>query len=410
MSRPSGPAKILYIAPSIPYPLNNGMALRGYHLLRAYSKVGLVKLACFANDDGAAAEGVREFCEAVYPVPTNTILRREHGAGWQARWEMARTLVPAIATGFTSPQLSQLVARWTDWADVVHVAKLWMIPNAERLLGPGRRGGARTILDLDDIETVVKRRYLAVNRPTRWTRRVFERYDLWRLSRYQARALKRFDRVLVCSDRDRALLGHRNVAVIPNGATCPAQPLPEEGDGRTLLCVSNFAYPPNVEGLAFLVKDVLPLIRRDIPDVRLLVVGRKASANGLGLETDANIRVVSDPPSLEPYYREATISVVTLRIGGGTRLRILEAMALGRAVVSTSVGCEGLDVTDDEHLLVADDAPELARQCVTLLQDPDRRRRLAIRGRALVEERYTWDSIENRVRKAAEELLDARRH
>lgn len=408
MSRRSDPAKILYIAPSIPYPLNNGMALRGYHLLRAYSKVGVVKLACFAPDDEAAAEGVREFCEAVYTVPTNTIRRRPHGAGWRARWEMARTLVPTIASGFTSPQLSQLAARWIDWADVVHVAKLWMIPNAERLLASGRTG-ARTILDLDDVETVVRTRDLAVNRPTRWQRRVFEQYDLWRLSRYQARALNRFDRVLVCSDRDRVLLGHRNVAVIPNGATCPAKPLPEEGDGRTLLCVSNFAYPPNVEGLAFLVKDVLPLIRREIPDVRLLVVGRKASKNGLGLEGDANIRMVSDPPSLEPYYREATISVVTLRIGGGTRLRILEAMALGRAVVSTSVGCEGIDATDGEHLVVADDSPGLARLCVTLLRDPELRRRLAARGRALVEEKYTWDSIENRVSSATEELLGARR-
>jgi len=406
MSRRAGPVRILYIAPSIPYPLNNGMALRGYHMLRAYSTVGVVKLVCFAHDDGGGVEGVREYCEDVYTVPKRTILHRKHGAGWRARWEIARTLTPAIA-GNVSPQLTQLAAQWAGWADVVHVAKLWMVPTVEPSLArrPRRAG---TILDLDDVETVVRTRALTVNRPARWQRRVFERYDLLRLRWYQRRALSMFDRVLICSERDRKLLGQQHVVVIPNGATCPERALPDEPEGRTLLYVGNFAYSPNVDGLSFLVRDVLPLIRREIPDVRLLVVGRMASETGLGLQKDTSIHVVSDPPTLEPYYRQASVSVVSLRIGGGTRLRILEALALGRPVVSTSVGCEGLEVTDGEHLLIGDDSEGLARRCVALLRDPALRQRLAVRGRELVEEKYTWDSIESRVRSATEELLAAR--
>lgn len=408
MSRSPGPARILYIAPSIPYPLNNGMALRGYHMLRAYSTVGNVKLVCFTHDGGRDADGIREYCEAVCTVPSNTTFRREHGAGWRARWEMARMIAPEIATAFTSSALTKRVEEWGDWADLIHVAKLWMVPNAAPVLGQRHRRGG-TILDLDDVETVVRARALIVNRPARWQRRIFERYDLLRLRWYQRRALSAFDRVFVCSEPDRRLLGRSNVAVIPNGATYPERPLPEETGARTLMYVGNFAYPPNVDGLLFLVKDILPLIRRDIPDIRLLVVGRRAPDNIPEVQADPSIRVVADPPTLEPYYREATISVVSLRIGGGTRLRILEAFALGRPVVSTSVGCEGIDAADGEHLLVADTPQGMARQCVALLRDPALRQRLTVKARALVEQKYTWDSIQNRVGNAAVELLAARR-
>jgi glycosyltransferase involved in cell wall biosynthesis len=115
--------------------------------------------------------------------------------------------------------------------------------------------------------------------------------------------------------------------------------------------------------------------------------------------------VSADVPSVEPHYREATISVVPLRAGGGTRLKILEAFALGRPVVSTSVGCEGLDVIGGEHLFVADTPAAFAESCVTLLRNPGLRRTLTMNARQLAEQRYSWNAIEPQIGELVAELL-----
>lgn len=396
--------RILYIAPAQPYPLNTGMARRGFHLLRGYASVGVTRMVCF-GDEGESQEELRQYCEDIHTIPKSAISRRTHGSGWRARLEMMGTLDPTLVSRFESPQMGAIVERLADWPDLVHVAKLWMVPNVARLLHR-KRPLAATILDLDDVETVVQRRALTANRADRWHRRAFERYDLIRLWWYQRRALQTFDRVFVCSDQDRQQLGQKNVLVIPNGATVPDSPLPDDTDDRTLLYTCNLSYQPNVDGLLFLVNDVLPLVRREIPDVSLLVAGSGPSQQVLDLQRDPRIQVVGSPPSLEPFYRQATVAVVSLRVGGGTRLRILEALALGRPVVSTSIGCEGLSVTAGEHLLVADDAEGLARSCVTLLRDRPLRRRLAAQGRELVKQQYSWGSIEERVRACARSVLE----
>jgi glycosyltransferase involved in cell wall biosynthesis len=163
-----------------------------------------------------------------------------------------------------------------------------------------------------------------------------------------------------------------------------------------------------VDGLLFFVREIFPLVRREVSGARLLVVGSSIPADVQRLHDGDSISVVGDAESLEPYYRQATAAVVSLRIGSGTRLRILEAFAFGRPVVSTTVGCEGLEVTPGEHLLVADDPRGLAQACVTLLREPELRRRLVARSRQLVEAKYNWESVEEQVRAVATNLLHER--
>jgi glycosyltransferase involved in cell wall biosynthesis len=388
------------------------MALRQFHLLHAYASVGPVKLAFFYRDKGelGASNALRRYCDSLHPIAFDTVYRppSKDVALWRRRLEQTWTLAPTLAYSFESREMRDLVEQLASDSDLVHVAKLWMVPNVITALRENR-GRLSTVLDLDDLETVVKQRSLALFPPKRWQRRLFEWYDMQRLRRYQARSLKLFDRVLVCSNTDQRRLGGRNVSVIPNGTMIPARVLPEQADEPTLLCTGTLRYGPNVDGVLFFVREILPLVREDVPGVRLLIVGRAPAEQIRALHDGNRVLVVGDVPSLEPYYRQATATVVSLRVGGGTRLRILEAFAFGRPVVSTSVGCEGLEVTNRQHLLVGDEPGKFAKACVELLKDPELRRRLVAHGRRLVEDKYDWRSIEDRLKTVADEVLDERR-
>jgi glycosyltransferase involved in cell wall biosynthesis len=282
-------------------------------------------------------------------------------------------------------------------ADLVHVSRLTTSAHVLALALQAQAGRPRLVLDLDDVDTVKRRRWLNVTHARKWRRAIPDYYDLLRLWAYQRRAIRAFDRVLVCSDHDRDLLRLRDAVVIPNGADVPARPFADESDGCTLLYCGTLSYWPNIDGLLYFVQEVLPHIRRTVPKVRLLVVGKDPAPEVLALHDGETLVVEPDVPSVEKYYRQATVAVVPLRVAGGTRLKILEAFALGCPVVSTTIGCEGLKVNAGEHLVVADESLAFATACITLLEGPELRRRLASSGRRLVERLYAWPYIEQRL-------------
>lgn len=149
-------------------------------------------------------------------------------------------------------------------------------------------------------------------------------------------------------------------------------------------------YPPNVDAAIYFVRSILPLIREQIPEVGLSIVGHVPTREVQDLAEAPRVRVTGFVDDVLPYYRDAAAVVVPLRAGGGTRLKVLEAMALGRPVVSTSIGSEGLAVTSGENLMLADDPASFAASVVTLLRDASMRQRLSENGRRLVEEFYDW--------------------
>jgi glycosyltransferase involved in cell wall biosynthesis len=183
------------------------------------------------------------------------------------------------------------------------------------------------------------------------------------------------------------------VDVIPNGVDTHAlRPLPPAEGPPALVFVGSMMYRPCVDAAVWLVREILPLVRRTHPDVAVWIVGRGPVPEVTALAGNG-VFVTGEVEDVAPYYRRATLAVAPLRAGGGTRLKILEAMALGRVVVSTTVGAEGLRVDDDTHLAIADDAQSLANAIVALLNDHDHRDRLARAARALVEAEYDWDRI-----------------
>jgi len=400
---------ILYIAPQIPYPLTAGMVIRQYHLLASYARVGRVRLVAFYRHQSelAAVDALKPLCASCHLVPADTMYgeaERANRPRWRRRVEEAVTLKPRGAQLEFSREMQRVVSEIAPDADILHVARLQMVPYIAALTRK-KSPAQRFVLDIDDIETVRKRRMLQSFLIESQQRRALEYYDFCKLWLYQRRALRWFDRVFVCSARDREYVGNGKAVVIPNGATVPPAVLPDESDGRTLLYVGTRSYWPNVDGLLYFLRQIFPLIRLEVPHARLLIVGKDPPPDIAALHDGKTVCVEGNVPSVEKYYRQATVSIVPLRVGGGTRLKILEAFAVGRPVISTGVGSEGLDVVNGEHLLVGDDPVSFARSCITLLNDPSLRSSLVARGRDLVEQRYTWESVEGRVERMAHDLL-----
>ncbi len=220
------------------------------------------------------------------------------------------------------------------------------------------------------------------------------------MRRWEPRMAERMDCCVTVSEADRALLqgaspGAR-VEVIPNGVdTRGYQPLPAADVGKAVLLVGKLSYAPGADAAIYFCREILPRVRGLSGDVETWIVGDNPPARVRELEEDA-IRITGRVDSVLPYYRRCAVCVVPLRAGGGTRLKVLEAMALGRPVVSTSLGCEGLDVVDGEHLLIADTPERFAEKTALLLSNESLHRRLTANARRLVEERYAWDVIAGR--------------
>jgi polysaccharide biosynthesis protein PslH len=218
---------------------------------------------------------------------------------------------------------------------------------------------------------------------------------------WEPRYAARFDRCVALSEIDRAKLVAVNpslrIDVVPNGTdTRLLQPLPRSDARPALLYVGNMDYTANAHAVIYFCKEILPLVRRAVNDVELWIVGSDPLPEVRRLVGDG-IRVTGRVDDVVPYYRQSSVCIVPLRAGSGIRLKILESMALGRPVVSTSLGCEGLDVEDGTNIMIADSTEQFAEKTIRLLTDAALRDSIASNARQLVETHYDWDAIAHRM-------------
>jgi glycosyltransferase involved in cell wall biosynthesis len=209
----------------------------------------------------------------------------------------------------------------------------------------------------------------------------------------------------VCSEDDRARLGDPDAVVIPNGydLTPDATVRPRTTDEPELTIVGLFIYEPNVDGAHYFVKQVLPLVRRSVPNARLVIAGRHEGALD-DLADVEGVTVLGELDDLEPIFASSAAVVVPLRSGSGTRIKVLEAFAHELPVASTTIGCEGLGIHKDQEVLIGDTPETLAAACVQLLRDPDRARAVAQAGHDLWERRFQWSDIRGRIRELVLEV------
>ncbi|RME70601.1 MAG: glycosyltransferase, partial [Chloroflexi bacterium] len=255
------------------------------------------------------------------------------------------------------------------------------------------------IIVLHNIQSMLFRR-IRQTYPATWEDRLFYRPELQKVIRYEKQFYSRYNLAITVSEADRQALGQLcpslPAEVIPNGVDVSEfQPAAGTGrPGRTLIYFANYTTAPNADAIRYFCRQIFPAIRARQPDVRLRVVGNQPPPE---LARYEGVEVIGYVPDVRAAVAAADVVVVPLRVGGGTRLKIVEALALGKAVVSTSVGAEGLEVTPGRDILIADTPEAFAEATVSLLQQPDLRASLGRNGRRLAEQVYDWDLLASRV-------------
>lgn len=383
--------RILFATLGVPYPPDRGNRQRDYHLIRRVARrhdVSLVILRTGIDEAEHARRHLETFCapvELVEATPTRALSRRAAEHLWARR--------PLATFPYWSDEMAERV-RATAAAlapDVVQVEHSFLAPYVD-VLPRGAR--AKTVLCLHNIGSLQYRSMLQMRLSPR--ERVLYFLKWLAMLRWEARAARRFDRVVVVSQSERDALRRTDprlaVSVVENAVdTTALAPLPDPTRPDTLLFVGTFTYPPNVDAALHLGRDIFPLVRRAVPEARLLLVGHEPTEEVRALANLPGVTVDGAAADPRPAYAQASVAVAPLRAGGGTRLKILESMALGRPVVSTRLGAQGLDVVDREHLVLADTPGEIAAAVVHLLRDGPLRTRLTASARRLVERRYDWD-------------------
>jgi glycosyltransferase involved in cell wall biosynthesis len=253
------------------------------------------------------------------------------------------------------------------------------------------------VLFTHNVESEIWRRHVE----TAGTRvkRILLEQQWQRMLRFEKQAVRRFDLVLAVSETDRDTLQRLYgplrgpVAVVPTGVdTAYFAPVPSAERPAHLVFTGSMDWLPNEDGVLFFAREILPRIRQRIPDVTVSIVGRDPTPAVVRLAAGRGIEVTGRVEDVRPYMAAGAVYVVPLRVGGGTRLKIFEAMSMGRPVVSTTVGAEGLPVRHGEHVLIADEPQAFADRVVQLLGDAAARHQLGQRARDLVVARYDWSA------------------
>ena len=228
-----------------------------------------------------------------------------------------------------------------------------------------------------------------------------------RLTRAERCYAKRAARVVAVSESNRRFFGRyvggaENVTLLPTGVdTEYFKPAPEAAVERTLVFTGSMDWAPNHDAMEYFYRDILPLIRNEEPDVEVWIIGRKPPTVLRRLaEKDPRFHVTGRVEDVRPYMNQSSIYVLPMRTGSGTRLKVFEAMASGKAIVSTPIGTEGLPVTEGENVLLAADPSEFARAVVRLIRDKPLRRRLEVNARALAERGMSWQAATDRLEEA----------
>jgi polysaccharide biosynthesis protein PslH len=231
-------------------------------------------------------------------------------------------------------------------------------------------------------------------------RRLAYKMEARKMQRYETAALRRFPHVIAVSDHDREQMLQMNpacqITVVPTGVDTRAFVVAEhrETNSPKIVFTGSMDWEPNIDAVSYFCREVFPAIREEFPSAIFQIVGRKPHAKVKRLASDS-VQVTGTVPSVADYLREATVVVVPLRIGGGTRLKIFEAMAMGKALVSTSIGAEGLDVRSGRDLLLADDARSFIDSILLLLRDGELRRKYELAA-VKVASQHDWSRITER--------------
>lgn len=393
--------RILVVTPSIPWPPNWGFGIRVYQLVAHLSQRHQVSVVCAAQpgEEDKAAELAR-VCHSVHTVPSPLT---SEGAKRRAQ---LRSMVALDSFQSRSARTPEMIAM----VDGLLAAEPFDIVQFEstQMSALTIRTGTKWILDEHNVEyELLHRMYQTERSPLR---KFYNFCEYVKVRREEVRSWARADGCVVTSERERVMVAEREprqrLHVSPNGVdTDYFAPSSEPVDPNSMVYSGLMSYRPNIDAVVFFVRDVLPLVLEKNPQAHFTIVGLDPSPEVKQL-AGPSVTVTGGVPDVRPYTARAAAFVVPLRMGSGTRLKILEGLSMSKAIVSTAIGCEGISVVDGEHLLVADSATELADAILRVMHDAELAAALGRAGRELVEREYGWGLIARGLEEFYARVLD----
>jgi sugar transferase (PEP-CTERM/EpsH1 system associated) len=396
--------KVLFLSQIVPYPPHGGVLQRGYHLLRELSRFARVHLLAFVHPDELPSDQAVEesrcalsaFCESVEYFPLWGKTSAAHHVAALATTAMSHE--PFSFVAYRSSAFRRRVADKLagDHFDLVHGDTIGLT----QFVAPEERP---CVLTHHNVESILMRRRADVER--RPLARRFLQRETHKLARYEAVTSPRYDVNIMVSHHDARTLSEMvpgvRTAIVPNGVDIEYFKPACVDEGAALIYAGGMNMFANRDAVTHFLDEIWPRVTAAEPLVRFFAVGQDPPKTLLAAAArDPRIIVTGKVDDIRPYVCEASVYVVPLRVGGGTRLKVLDAMAMAKALVSTSVGCEGIEANPGEHLVTADTPETFADATVALIRDRNRRRALGSAARALVERRYAWSVV-------GEQLMEA---
>jgi len=402
--------RILFLTPQLPYPPQQGTAIRNYNLIAQVARQYEVHLLSFHDtSSGTVTPGpLHSLCASLDVVPA------PHRSNLHRLLTVLTSPLPDIAHRLSSNLLRRRLGDLLSTLDldVLQIEGLEMAQYGLWVKSQVKGKAPFIVYDAHNAEYLLQQRIFETDsrRPSRWVGALYSLIQWQKLRRYETRVCRHSDRVIACSPADADALARLvpglEPIVVPNGVDTqhyrPDAVSPASLGAQALVFTGKMDFRPNVDAVLWFCSEVLPIVRQRCPDVHLYVVGKNPHVRLAPLTRMPNVTITGFVEDIRPYIAAATVYVVPLLTGGGTRLKVLEAMAMGKAIVATTLACEGIPVVPEHDVVLCDTADDFASQVIALLQNGKRREELGRAARAFVKQHFDWQTVTTPLRRVYE--------
>ncbi len=384
--------EILFLTPSAPYPPNQGGSIRTWGQIKRLSDIHNVHLVTFVEEISSAGEREEYKTSKQIVFQAQSKLERLK----QMLLSSQADLKLRLQTESFAKHVTKLLNN--SRFDGVHIEGLEMgtYIDAVRHSAPD----AKIVFDAFNAELLIQQRAFDTDKrnPKRWLHALYSRLQLPRIKRFEADVCAKADHVLYVSPEDGVELRKHGSAsdfvLVPNGIHVNDYAVAQPNNAvPTLVYTGKMDYRPNIDAIVWFVNEIYPQLKAEFPTIELLIVGKSPAPAVRALAAVGGVTVTGMVPDIQPYMAKADVYIAPLRMGGGTRFKLLEAMAMGRPIVSTRIGAEGFSATDGVEMHLADTVAEQVAAIRTVLKNPAAGNALGLRGRKFVEENFDWDVI-----------------
>lgn len=390
---------ILFVTPRLLYPVNRGDKVRPYNFAKTLAKKHNLSLVSFIQTKAELqyVDPLKEFFSSVDTI---------YLPAWKSKVNMGLNIlsgkplqVSYFKDSLFDEKISEILVR--KQIDVVYIFHLRM---AQYFI---KRNNVYRVLDLCDTVSFFMGRLL---KHARWYMKPIYTYEIAKVKKYEQQLMDYFEEYWIISQEDRDALESNqkfsNIQIIPNGVDIEYFKNTEEGSGRKSIIFVGYMSVESIDAVFYFYDHILPIVRKEVPDVLFYIVGANPPDKVKALEKDKNIIVTGYVEDLREYYKKASVAIAPMRFVAGMQNKILEAMSMSLPVVSTFYGNEGINAKDGESIFVEDKPEHFAQKVILLLKNNEIRKKMGNSARKFVEENYSWYRVFERVNEVEKKIVN----